>query len=214
MARVDHTVAFDREIFIDVEPDVRIRHRRSTSPPYRYELAVEQLRDDEWATMQLWGSAGANGSASTAMIGAMLKARRQCPTLGRRREEAAARTRSGPEIDTVTVKILAGIRDPELADRYPDRAHFISAEHPSQDEMATRTLVAGDPVVLTYEDGRELLVTLEPDERGGANPVSTLRVRAATLLRRLRGEDGGEDAARPQRTRVEARDPAGQPLAA
>ena len=115
----------------------------------------------------------------------------------------------GSGIDPATQKVLAGIKDPELAARYPDRAHFISANHPRQGEMATRALFAGDPVVLVYPDGHELLVTTERT-RGLA--AVFLRI-AALCLRRRRGRQ--RDLVQlPPRARIEARDSAGLPIAA
>jgi MYXO-CTERM domain-containing protein len=115
--------------------------------------------------------------------------------------------RSG--IDPATQKVLAGIEDPELAARYPDRAHFISADHPRQGEMATRALFSGDPVVLVYPDGRELLVTPEH-----ARGIAGLFLLAAALLLRLRRRKDGDGVQLPPRARIEARDSAGLPIAA
>lgn len=65
-----------------------------------------------------------------------------------------------------TQKMIAWGQEPDRFDRYPNRTHFIEIEHPEHDRMATRTLLRGDPVVLIYPDGRELLI--DPDPSGGA----------------------------------------------
>ena len=49
------------------------------------------------------------------------------------------------DIDPATERVLAGIEDEDMAARYPNRAHFISADNPHQGEMATRALFDGDP---------------------------------------------------------------------
>ena len=48
----------EREIFIDVEPDIRIRYRRSEPPPpVSYAIVLESLEDGEWTTVRLWDNA-------------------------------------------------------------------------------------------------------------------------------------------------------------
>lgn len=89
-------------------------------------------------------------------------------------------------IDSATERVLAGIENEELAARYPDRAHFISADNPHQGEMAARALFEGDPVVIVYPDGHELLVQPEP-ARGFARWSRA----AAALLFRFRRFDQG-----------------------
>jgi hypothetical protein len=50
----------EREIFIDVEPDIRIRYRRSESPPpVSYAITLESLENGEWTTVRLWDNADA-----------------------------------------------------------------------------------------------------------------------------------------------------------
>jgi len=47
-----------REIFIDVEPGIRIRFRRSEPPPpTSYAITLESLEDGGWATVCLWDNA-------------------------------------------------------------------------------------------------------------------------------------------------------------
>jgi hypothetical protein len=65
-------------------------------------------------------------------------------------------------IGPATRKVLAGIDDPELEARYPNRTHFIDAQNPHQALMTSRALFSGDPVVVVYQDGREVLFTPEP----------------------------------------------------
>ena len=51
-------VPTEREIFIDVEPDIRIRYRRSEPPPpVSYAIVLESLEDREWTTVRLWDNA-------------------------------------------------------------------------------------------------------------------------------------------------------------
>lgn len=48
----------EREIFIDVEPDIRIRYRRSEPPPpVSYAIVLESLENGEWTTVRLWDNA-------------------------------------------------------------------------------------------------------------------------------------------------------------
>jgi hypothetical protein len=60
-------------------------------------------------------------------------------------------------IGPATRKVLASIDDPELDARYPNRTHFIDAQNPHQALMTSRALFSGDPVVVVYQDGREVL---------------------------------------------------------
>lgn len=47
-----------REVFIDLEHDVRIRYRRSEPPPpLRYAITLELLADGQWTTVRLWDNA-------------------------------------------------------------------------------------------------------------------------------------------------------------
>ena len=112
-------------------------------------------------------------------------------------------------IDPATEKVLAGIDDEELAARYPNRTHFISAENPHQGEMATRALFEGDPVVIVYPDGHELLVLPEQVHGFARWPLAV----AALLLRfRRRNKSGAVQL--PPRARFEARDSTGNTIAA
>lgn len=53
-------VPTEREIFIDVEPDIRIRYRRSESPPpASYAITLEVIGGGEWTTVRLWDNADA-----------------------------------------------------------------------------------------------------------------------------------------------------------
>lgn len=110
--------------------------------------------------------------------------------------------------DPATERVLAGIENEELAARYPNRAHFISADNPHQGEMATRALFEGDPVVIVYPDGHELLV--QPEQAHGFARWS--RAAAALLLRFRRLDQGTVQL--PPRAHIEARDSGGHPLAA
>ncbi len=113
-------------------------------------------------------------------------------------------------LDAATRKVLAGIEDPAVEARYPDRAHFIAADNPHHGQMATRALFEGDPVVLVYPDGREMLFT--PEQARG---VAGLFLLLAVLWLRLRSRARGDNVVQlPPRTRIEARDSAGLPIAA
>jgi len=47
-----------REFFIDLEPDLRIRFRRSEPPPpLSYAITLELLQGGEWSTVRLWDNA-------------------------------------------------------------------------------------------------------------------------------------------------------------
>jgi hypothetical protein len=113
------------------------------------------------------------------------------------------------DIDPATERVIAGIYDEELAARYPDRAHFISADDPNQGEMATRALFEGDPVVIVYPDGHELLV--RPEHAVGI--VALLLVLVA-FFSKLRRRSRGNVIQLPPRARIEARDSTGHPIAA
>lgn len=113
-----------------------------------------------------------------------------------------------PDIDPAVEKVIASIGDEELAARYPNRTHFISADNPDQGEMATRALFDGDPVVIVYSDGHELLV--RPEQ---ANGLAGWALHLAALLL-FRRRDRGAAVQLPPRARIEARDSTGHPIAA
>ena len=71
----------------------------------------------------------------------------------------------GDKGDAAFQRLLALVDSPEF-ETYPDQTHFIAAANPRHDKMATRALLEGNPVLLVYDDGRELLIRPEPD--GGA----------------------------------------------
>lgn len=66
--------------------------------------------------------------------------------------------------DAAFQRLLALTDSPEF-DTYPNRTHFIAAANPRYDKMATRALHEGDPVLLVYDDGNELLI--RPESSGG-----------------------------------------------
>lgn len=120
-----------------------------------------------------------------------------------------------PATDTSVRKVLEGIEDPELAARYPTRTHFIGADHPRSGAMATRALFQGDPVALVYPDGREFLLT--PEHVKGIVAVLLIVVAGLMRLRSRLSKDADPEAKViqfPLRTRIEARDSHGLPLAA
>lgn len=77
----------------------------------------------------------------------------------------AAVMSSSDKEDAAAQRLRALLSSPEF-DTYPNRTHFIAADNPRQDEMATRALLEGEPVLLVYPDGHELLICPEPS--GGA----------------------------------------------
>jgi hypothetical protein len=112
-------------------------------------------------------------------------------------------------MNDATKEVLAGIGAPDLASRYPDRAHFIAAANPRHGKMATAALCEGDPVVLVYPEGLELLMT--PEKAPGMAAV-LMRLAAGWLaLRSRKGRPGAIQI--PPRVRIEARDSAGLPIA-
>jgi hypothetical protein len=113
------------------------------------------------------------------------------------------------DVDPAIERVIAGIGDAELAARYPDRAHFISAENPAQGEMATAALFAGDPVVIVYPDGHELLVLPEH-----ARGVAAFFLNAAAFFLKHRRSREAGSVQLPPRARIEARDAAGHSIAA
>jgi hypothetical protein len=116
-----------------------------------------------------------------------------------------------PATDASVQKVLEGVKDQELAGRYPTGTHLIAADHPQYGLMATRALFEGDPVVLVYPDGREILFTPEPT-RGVLALLMFLALGWMLLRSRLRKE--AEIIQFPPRTRIEARDSRGLPIAA
>lgn len=113
------------------------------------------------------------------------------------------------KLDPATERVISSIHDEELAARYPDRAHFISAGDPNQGAMATAALFSGDPVVIVYPDGHELLV--RPEHAAGL--VGLLLI-AAAFVWRLRHRRDDTVVQLPPRARIEARDSSGHPIAA
>lgn len=125
-------------------------------------------------------------------------------------DQMERRTMSSPGLNEATKKVLAGIEDAEVAQRYPDRAHFIAADNPRHGEMATRALFGGDPVVLVYPDGHELLMT--PEQARG---LAALFLLLAVAVMRVRSHKRPSNVVQfPPRTHIEARDSAGLPIAA
>lgn len=120
--------------------------------------------------------------------------------------EAAVTDRN---VDPAVEKVIASIGDTKLAARYPDRTHFISAENADQGKMATEALFAGDPVVIVYSDGHELLVRPE-----SARGVAALFLSVAAFFLKHRGRGEADAVQLPPRARIEARDASGHPIAA
>ena len=86
----------------------------------------------------------------------------------------------------------------------------MAADNPRHGEILTRALFDGDPVVLVYPDGREMLFT--PEQARG---LAGLLLLVAVILLRIRLRKGeGNIVQLPPRTRIEARDVTGLPIAA
>jgi hypothetical protein len=48
----------EREVFIDIDPRLRIRYRRSEAPPpIGYAVTLELFEDGSWETIRLWDNA-------------------------------------------------------------------------------------------------------------------------------------------------------------
>ena len=113
-------------------------------------------------------------------------------------------------IGPATRKVLAMIDAPELDARYPNRTHFVHAQNPHQALMTSRALFSGDPVVVVYQDGREVLFTPKPIDR-----FASILLRLALVLIKLRERPSTHEPIQlPPRTRVEVRDAGGTPIAA
>jgi hypothetical protein len=46
-----------REVFIAINPTVRVRYGRSEQPPLRYAIVLETLVGEEWTAIRLWDNA-------------------------------------------------------------------------------------------------------------------------------------------------------------
>jgi len=116
---------------------------------------------------------------------------------------------SDSNLDPATKRVIESIHDEELAARYPDKVHFISAGDPNQGAMATAALFGGEPVVIVYPDGHELLV--RPEHAAGLVGLLLLLAAFAWKFRRRRDKSVVQ---LPPRAHIEARDASGQPIAA
>jgi hypothetical protein len=113
-------------------------------------------------------------------------------------------------IGPATRKVLAMIDDSELDARYPDRTHFVDAQNPHQALMTSRALFGGDPVVVVYQDGREVLFTPKP-----AHGLAAALLLLALLWIKVRERPSADEPIQlPPRTQVEVRDASGLPIAA
>jgi hypothetical protein len=113
-------------------------------------------------------------------------------------------------IGPATRKVLATIHDPELDARYPNRTHFVDAQNPHQALMTSRALFSGDPVVVVYPDGREVLFTPQP-----AHGLVAAVLMIALFWIKLRERPSVDQPIQlPPRTQVEVRDASGLHIAA
>jgi hypothetical protein len=105
-------------------------------------------------------------------------------------------------IGPATRKVLASIDDPELDARYPNHTHFVDAQNPHQALMTSRALFHGDPVVVVYPDGREVLFTPQP-----AHGLVAAVLLLALLWIKVRERPSiHEPIQLPPRTQIEVRD--------
>lgn len=114
------------------------------------------------------------------------------------------------QLSPAIAKVIAGMHDTELDARYPNRTHFVDAENPDQAMIASRALFAGDPAVIVYPDGQEVLFT--PEKTSGL--VALLLLVAVLLIKLRERSSGGDIVQLPPRTRVEVRNASGLPRAA
>jgi hypothetical protein len=113
-------------------------------------------------------------------------------------------------IGPATRKVLAMIDDGDLDDRYPNRTHFVDAQNPHQALMTSSALFSGDPVVVVYPDGREVLFTPMP-----THGLIAVMLMVALFWIKFRERPGaGEPIQLPPRTQIEVRDASGLPIAA
>jgi hypothetical protein len=119
-------------------------------------------------------------------------------------------TREPERAGAVIEKIIATIGDREFDARYPNRTHFVDAGHPDQSLLTSRALFSGDPAVVVYPDGQEVLFT--PEQTRG---VTAFLLALVVLWIKLREHSGGGELVQlPPRTRVQVRDASGLPRAA
>lgn len=119
------------------------------------------------------------------------------------------RSTNTPGVEAAGANLIESIEKDDF-DRYPDRTRIIAADLPSHGKMATEALFAGQPVVLVYPDRHEVLLT--PERVRG---VAALFLRVAVFWLRLRSKRAdGQVVQLPPRTRIEARDSHGTPVAA
>lgn len=113
-------------------------------------------------------------------------------------------------LDPAIEKVIATIDDAELDSRYPNRTHFVDAQNPDQSLLTSRALFSGDPAVLVYPDGQEVLFT--PEQTRG---VAAFLLMLVLLWLKLRERSADGDLIQlPPRTRVQVRDASGLPRAA
>ena len=67
-------------------------------------------------------------------------------------------------LDLITERVIAAMQREEPLDLYPNRSHFIPADGPDHGKLANAALAEGDPVVLVFPNGDE--VVIEPGDRG------------------------------------------------
>lgn len=66
--------------------------------------------------------------------------------------------------DLITERVIAWGQSDEVADRYPNRVHFIAADSPEHGENVRQAFSEGHPVALVFPNGNE--VVIEPAENG------------------------------------------------
>jgi len=92
----------------------------------------------------------------------LLTGKRSEPTAGRWEPYDGRLSRTVLREPGAVMSPATHLEDPQLDARYPNRTHFVDAQNPHQALMTSRALFSGDPVVVVYPDGREVLFTPEP----------------------------------------------------
>jgi hypothetical protein len=67
-------------------------------------------------------------------------------------------------MDLIAERVLSFMQEEGPSDRYPHRTHFIAADGPEHGKIASAAMAEGDPVVLVFPGGNEVLI--QPGENG------------------------------------------------
>jgi len=209
-----------REIFIDITAYVRIRYGRSERLPFRYAVVLEARIEDIWTTIHLWDNAHgveehheheytrSEGKRDLQLHKSSDGDSDDSSGTGladNSRELEIAMTTRPEHLSPSAAKVIASIDDTRLDARYPNRTHFVDADNPDQALLTSRALFAGDPAVVVYPDGQEVLFT--PERTSGL--AGLLMLAALFWIKMREHSSAGELIQLPPRTRVEVRDSSG-----